>query len=166
MPNAILASFQRLSRRPRRRKLTREHGLAGLLVAGFSFALPFLLLFAVAGVSVGAVRYFSQGVAMARVEGHPSAPASAQQNAQQNGQQSELYRVASIVFVPWTVVERCEKRHFDNETGQIIYDGTQACDFPPPAEEDKAQDLRLRMSGQKTSTAAERMLAIHEAFKK
>jgi len=158
MPNAILARLQRLWWRPSPRRLTADHGIPGLLFVGFSLAIPFLLLlFAVAGISVGALRYFSHGAAIAKVDGRESAP--------QRGQQSDEYRTASIVFVPWTGVERCEKRRFDNETGQIIYDGTAACDFPPPAE-DNTQNTRLRLSGEKTSTAAERMLAIHEAFKK
>ncbi|HVZ53960.1 MAG TPA: hypothetical protein VG986_18470 [Pseudolabrys sp.] len=162
MANAILAGFQRLSLRPSRRALAREHGLAGLLLASFSLALPFLiLLFAAVGISVGALRYFSHGSATTHMESRDGPPAS----APQSGQPSDLYRLASIVFVPWTGVESCEKRRFDNLTGQVIYDGTAACDFPPPAE-DKSQNLQLRLSGEKSATAAERMRAIHEAFKK
>lgn len=162
MPSAIRAIFQRLWRRPSRGRFAADHGLGGLLFAGLSLAVPFLLLlFAVAGISVGALRYFSHGAAMAKMDGRASAPP----NGQQSSQQSDLYRQAAIVFVPWTGVERCEKRRFDNETGQIIYDGTAACHFPPPAE-DQTQNTQLRLSGEKTATAAERMRAIHEAFKK
>ena len=85
MPNAILTRLQRLWWRPSRRRLAADHGLAGLLFAGFSLAIPFLLLlFAVAGISVGALRYFSHGAAIAKVDGRESAP--------QSGQQSDEYR--------------------------------------------------------------------------
>lgn len=154
MSSAVTASLDRLpQRRSRRRRATDQRGRRLPLIA-LSLAIPFLLLpLTAAAVYLGAARYFAPAVGVTVA------------NAEEPAQRREAYRLASIVFVPWTGVETCEMRRFDNATGQISYDGTAACDFPPPAE-NKNQDLRLHLSGEKPVTAAERMRAIHEAFKK
>ncbi len=112
--------------------------------------LPLLPFVAPAG-DAGAIRYFSPAVIAASVDRQVSVP------------QSEIHRLASIVFVPWTGVDSCEMRRFDNTTGRISFEGKAACEFSP-SEDDGSQQLRL--SDKKIVNGIARMRAIHEAFRK
>ena len=150
---AIVASLYSLPRRRSPQGVGTNRNGASALIVALGLAIPFLLPFAGAAVYLGAVRYFRP------------APAASGPGGQERVPQDAQHRVASIVFVPWTGKDVCETRRFDNSTGRISFDGTAACDFPPPDEE-RSTSQQLRLSDEKTVTAADRMRGIQDAFKK
>jgi hypothetical protein len=153
MSRAIAESLYGLLRRRQQRVAADRKRVSSLAVV-LILAMPFLLLpFAGAAVYFGAEWHFPLP---------PQAPAP---GTQEREPQADAYRVAPIVFVPWTGKEICETRRFDNATGRISYDGTAPCDFPPPDEE-RSTGQQLRLSGEKTVTAADRMRGIQDAFRK
>jgi len=146
----------------RRLRINKHHSVGRVLAVTLSIVLPFLLLpLVVTAGYVGATRYFPH--VFADTATSADAPKPAGDATSESERKREAHRIGAIVFVPWTGVDKCEKREFDNANGRIKFDGTVKCEFEPPTE---IKSDQLRLSDEKPVSAAERMRAIHNSFKK